>query len=107
MEAIADPKVIALIILASVLAWGLAHYHASRKVSVIVSNLKADAVAVEKRVEDYADDEVVKLTAKLVARLADTSDQEQIKSDADAVIARRGQLLARVQATVAAAKPAA
>lgn len=103
MDSLSTPQVIALVILAAVLAWGLAHYHASQKVSAIVAKVKGEAVAVEKRVEDYTDSEIVKLTGSLVARLSDTSSELQAKADADATIARKTALLARVQAVAASA----
>lgn len=103
MDALSTPQVIALIILAAVLAWGLAHYHASQKVGAIVAKIRGEAAGVEKRVEDYTDSEIVKLTASLVARLADTSSELQAKTDADATMARKAALLARVQAVVSTA----
>lgn len=103
MDNLSSPQVIALVILVAVLTWGLAHYHASQKVSALVAKVKGEAVAVEKRVEDYTDSEIVKLTGSLVARLSDTSSELQAKADADATIARKTALLARVQAVAASA----
>lgn len=103
MDTLSTPQVIALVILVAVLAWGLAHYHASQKVSALVAKIQGEAVAVEKRVEDYTDSEIVKLTGSLVARLSDTSSELQAKADADATIARKAALLARVQAVAATA----
>lgn len=103
MDTLSTPQVIALCILVGVLAWAWAHYHASKKVSTIVATVKADAAAAEKRVEDYSDSEIVKLTGSLVARLADTSEQIQAKADADATIARKTALLARIQAVTSTA----
>lgn len=103
MDSLSTLQVVALCILVGVLAWALAHYHASKKVSAIVATVKAEASSVEKRVEDYSDSEIVKLTGSLVARLADTSAELQAKADADATIARKSALLARVQAVSSAA----
>lgn len=103
MDTLSTPQVIGLVILAAVLAWGLAHYHAGQKVSAIVAKVKGEAVAVERRLEDYTDAEIVKLTGSLVARLADTSTELQAKADADATMARKAALLSRVQAAVSAA----
>lgn len=103
MDTLSTPQIIALCILVGVLAWGLAHYHASQKVGAIVAKIKGEAASVEKRVEDYTDSEIVKLTGSLVARLSDTSAELQSKADADATIARKGALLARVQAVTSAA----
>jgi hypothetical protein len=103
MDSLFTPQVIALCILVGVLAWAFAHYHASQKVSAIVATVKAEAATGEKRVEDYTDSEIVKLTGALVARLADTSEPLQAKADADATIARKAALLARIQAVSSAA----
>lgn len=103
MDTLSAPQIIGLLILVGVLAWGFAHYHASQKVSAIVAKVKGEAVVVEKRVEDYTDSEIVKLTGSLVARLSDTSSELQAKADADATIARKAALLARVQAVAATA----
>lgn len=103
MESLSTPQVFGLLILVGVLAWGLAHYHASQKVSAIIAKVRGEAVLVEKRVEDYTDSEIVKLTGSLVARLSDTSGELQAKADADATIARKAALLARVQAVAATA----
>ena len=103
MDTLSAPQVIGLLILVGVLAWGLAHYHASQKVGAIVAKIKGEAVAAEKRVEDYTDSEIVKLTGSLVARLSDTSSELQAKADADATIARKAALLARVQAVTSTA----
>jgi hypothetical protein len=103
MDTLSTPQVIALCILVGVLAWAWAHYHASNKVSALVATVKAEASSVEKRVEDYSDSEIVKLTGALVARLADTSEQLQAKADADATIARKAALLGRIQAVSSAA----
>lgn len=103
MDSLSTPQVVALVILAAVLAWGLAHYHASQKVGAVVAKIKGDAASAEKRVEDYTDSEIVKLTGSLVTRLADTSAEIQAKADADATMARKSALLARIQAAVASA----
>jgi hypothetical protein len=86
-----------------VLAWGWAHYHATAKAEAIVATVKADAAKTTKAVEDYTDSEIVKLTGSLVARLTDTSGELQAKSDADASMARKAALLARLQPVVAGA----
>lgn len=103
MDSLSTPQVVALIILAAVLAWGLAHFHASQKVGAIVAKIKSESASVERRVEDYTDSEIVKLTGSLVARLSDTSSELQAKADADATIARKAALLSRVQAVAASA----
>lgn len=103
MDTLTTPQVIALCILVGVLAWAWAHYHASKKVASLVATVKAEASNVEKRVEDYSDSEIVKLTGALVTRLADTSEQLQAKADADATIARKAALLMRIQAVSSAA----
>jgi len=100
-------QIVALCILVAVLAYGLAHHFAAKKIDGAVEAAKALFHRAEKRVEDYTDEEVVKLTTAFAERLAETSDQVQIKANADAVLARRAALLAKVQAAVAAAKPAA
>jgi len=100
-------QVASLAILAAVLAYGLAHHFAAKKVGAAVAAAKNLFHAAEKDVEEYTDEEVVKLSAAFAARLARTEDQNQIKADADAVLARRAALLAKVQAAVAAAKPGA
>lgn len=102
MDALSTPQVIALVILAAVLAWGLAHYHASQKVGAIVAKVRGEVGALEKRAEDYTDAEIAKLVPAFIARLADTSEHLQVKADADAAIARKGALLARIQPAVAA-----
>lgn len=96
-------QVVALVILAGVLVYGLAHHFAQKKAADFVASAKAEVSIVEKRVEDYTDSEIVKLTGSLVARLADTSAELQAKADADATIARKTALLARVQAISSAA----
>lgn len=96
-------QVVALCILVAVLAWAWAHFHASAKIAPLVAAAEARAVTLEKRVEDYTDSEIVKLTGSLVARLADTSAELQAKADADATIARKTALLVRVQAAASAA----
>ena len=103
MDKLSDPTVFGFIVLVGVLVWGFTHMHASAKVSAIVAKVKGEAVAVEKRVEDYTDSEIVKLTGSLVTRLADTSAELQAKADADATIARKSALLARVQAVASSA----
>jgi uncharacterized protein YabE (DUF348 family) len=100
-------QIVALCILVAVLAYGLAHHFAAKKVDGAVDAAKNLFHRVEKRVEDYTDEEVVKLTTAFAERLAETSDQAKVKADADAVLARRAALLAKVQAAVAAAKPGA
>lgn len=104
---ISTPQVIALCILVGVLAYGLAHHFAGKKIDAAVASAKAVFLRAEKRVEDYTDEEVVKLSTAFAERLAETADQVKIKADADAVLARRAALLAKVQAAVAAAKPQA
>lgn len=103
LEHLSSPQVLALLILVGVLAWAFAHYHAGQNVAALVASAKAQASSVEKRVEDYSDSEIVKLTGSLVARLADTSAELQAKADADATIARKSALLARVQAAASGA----
>jgi len=104
MDTLSTPQTIGLLILGAVLIYGLAQHFAGKKIDAAVAEAKAAFSTVEKRVEDYTDTEAANLTAKLVARLADTSDQVQIKADADAVIARRTALLARIQSSVASIK---
>lgn len=103
MDTLTIPQAIALCILVGVLAWAWAHYHASAKASAAIAAVEAAAFTAEKRVEDYSDSEIVKLTGALVARLADTSSELQAKADADSTIARKGALLARVQAVTSVA----
>jgi len=103
MEALSSLQVVALCIVVGVLVCAFAHYQAGKKVSALVASAKAEAVTVEKRVEDYTDSEIVKLTGSLVARLSDTSAELQAKADADATIARKAALLARVQAAASSA----
>ena len=95
-------QVIALCLLVGVLAWGLAHYHASSKLEALVAAAKAKFQAVEKKADDYTDAEIAKLVPAFVARLADTSAHLQMKADADAAIARKAALLANIQPAVAA-----
>lgn len=103
LEHLSSLQVIALLILVGVIAWAWAHFHASTKVTALVAKAKAEASTVEKRAEDYSDAEIAKLMGAFVARLADTSEQLQAKAEADATIARKGALVARVQAVAAAA----
>lgn len=103
MIELSAPQVIAGLILVAVLAWGLTHYSASQKVAAIVATVKGEAATAVKNVDDYTDSEIVKLTGSLVARLADTSGELQAKADADATMARKAALLARVQAVTSAA----
>lgn len=103
LEHLSSLQVIALCILVGVLAWAWTHYHATAKAEAAIAVVKADAAKVEKTVDDYTDSEIVKLTGSLVARLADTSGELQAKADADATIARKAALLARVQAAASSA----
>ncbi len=107
LEHLSFAQVFALLILVGVLSWAFAHFGIAKKMEAAVTAAKADAAKVTTRVEAYTDDEIVKLTGSLVARLADTSSEAQAKADADAAIARKGQLLARVQSVVAATKSTA
>ncbi len=102
LENLSSGQVLALMILVGVLAWAFAHYHAGQKVATLVAAEKAKFQAVEKRAEDYTDAEIAKLVPSFVARLADTSQQLSDKADADAAIARKVALLARIQPAVAA-----
>jgi len=107
LDHVSASQIVAWTILIIVLSYGLAHHFAAKKVDAAVSAAKNLFHAAEKDVEEYTDEEVVKLSAAFAARLARTEDQNQIKADADAVLARRAALLAKVQAAVAAAKPGA
>lgn len=78
-------------------------YHLSSKLTAIAALAKAEGVTIEKRVEDYTDAEIAKLTAALVARLTDTAEAIEAKAVADATIARKAALLLRVQGIAAAA----
>ncbi len=104
LEHLSSLQVIFFAVLVGVLSWAFAHFGLGKKLEAAFAAGKAEAAKLTTRVESYSDDELVKLTSALVSRLADTSDQVQKKADADAEIARRGQLLARVQTVVAAAK---
>lgn len=100
-------QAIALCFIVAPVAYVIAHHFAGKKIDAAVEAAKAAIRRDVKAVEEYTDEEVVKLSAAFAARLARTEDQNQIKADADAVLARRAALLAKVQAAVAAAKPGA
>jgi hypothetical protein len=63
----------------------------------------AAVVKVEKRLEDYADDELLKLVDDIMTRLADNSGHAQAIASAQAATARQADILAKVKAKVAAA----
>ena len=96
-------QVLGLLLLVGVLCWAWAHYHASAKATALVAAARAEFKTVEKRVEDYTDAEAEELFSALLGRLSDTSSALQAKASADAVIARKTALVARVQAVASAA----
>ena len=107
MDLLTNPSVLALLLLVGVLCWAFAHFGVAKKLETAFAAGKAEASKVATSVEAYSDDELVKLTGAFISRLADTSGEVQKKADADAAIARKTALLARVQSVVAAAKTGA
>ena len=64
----------------------------------------AAVAAAEKKLEDYADAELVKLAGDIVAYLSDTTPAQQQIADGQAALARQAQLLAQIQTKFATAK---